>query len=83
MITDFLVLFICLNSPEGVETLCSGMGVQHTDVRILMLAWYVVFRVHVILSILHSDLYLTFIINLSCFHLTGKWKLKSRVIFLR
>ncbi|XP_023918560.1 uncharacterized protein LOC112030110 isoform X1 [Quercus suber] len=28
-----------LIDPEGVETLCSDMGVQHTDVRILMLAW--------------------------------------------
>jgi DCN1-like protein 4/5 len=28
-----------LNSPEGIETLCSDMEVDHTDVRILMLAW--------------------------------------------
>ncbi|CAL5374405.1 unnamed protein product [Camellia sinensis] len=25
--------------PEGIETLCSDLGVDHTDVRILMLAW--------------------------------------------
>ncbi|XP_041018996.1 DCN1-like protein 4 isoform X1 [Juglans microcarpa x Juglans regia] len=25
--------------PEGIETLCSDMEVDHTDVRILMLAW--------------------------------------------
>ncbi|OAY31792.1 DCN1-like protein 4 [Manihot esculenta] len=25
--------------PEGIEALCSDMKVQHTDVRILMLAW--------------------------------------------
>ncbi|KAB1218779.1 DCN1-like protein 4 [Morella rubra] len=25
--------------PEGIETLCSDMEVNHTDVRILMLAW--------------------------------------------
>ncbi|KAA8522904.1 hypothetical protein F0562_009327 [Nyssa sinensis] len=25
--------------PEGIEALCSDMGVDHTDVRILMLAW--------------------------------------------
>lgn len=25
--------------PEGIETLCSEMGVDYTDVRILMLAW--------------------------------------------
>jgi hypothetical protein len=58
-----LCSYICLNSPEGVEKLCSDVGVDHTDVRILMLAWYVVICVHVIKSILHSDLYLTFIIN--------------------
>ncbi|PPR98087.1 hypothetical protein GOBAR_AA22575 [Gossypium barbadense] len=26
-------------TPEGIETLCSDMEVDHTDVRILMLAW--------------------------------------------
>jgi len=26
-------------SPEGIETLCADMEVDHTDVRILMLAW--------------------------------------------
>lgn len=25
--------------PEGIESLCSDLGVDHTDVRILMLAW--------------------------------------------
>ncbi|GFZ04034.1 defective in cullin neddylation protein [Actinidia rufa] len=25
--------------PEGIETLCSDLEVEHTDVRILMLAW--------------------------------------------
>lgn len=25
--------------PEGIETLCSDMEVDHTDVRVLMLAW--------------------------------------------
>ncbi|MCL7037561.1 hypothetical protein MKW94_009746 [Papaver nudicaule] len=25
--------------PEGVESLCSDLGMEHTDVRILMLAW--------------------------------------------
>ncbi|KAK9268854.1 hypothetical protein L1049_000619 [Liquidambar formosana] len=25
--------------PEGIEALCSDLGVVHTDVRILMLAW--------------------------------------------
>ncbi|KAI3987850.1 hypothetical protein MKX01_020964 [Papaver californicum] len=25
--------------PEGIEALCSDLGVDHTDVRILMLAW--------------------------------------------
>ncbi|XP_057969198.1 uncharacterized protein LOC131158380 [Malania oleifera] len=25
--------------PEGIEALCSDVGVDHTDVRILMLAW--------------------------------------------
>ncbi|KAF9686249.1 hypothetical protein SADUNF_Sadunf03G0139200 [Salix dunnii] len=34
------MLKVChLNSPEGIETLCSDMEVDHTDVRILMLAW--------------------------------------------
>ncbi|GMY35692.1 DCN1-like protein 5 [Fagus crenata] len=28
-----------LIDPEGVEKLCSDVGVDHTDVRILMLAW--------------------------------------------
>lgn len=28
-----------LIDPEGIETLCSDMEVDHTDVRILMLAW--------------------------------------------
>lgn len=32
------LLFSC-NSPEGIETLCSDVGVDHTDLRILMLAW--------------------------------------------
>ncbi|KAJ8560774.1 hypothetical protein K7X08_022634 [Anisodus acutangulus] len=26
-------------SPEGIEALCSDLGVDHTNVRILMLAW--------------------------------------------
>uniref|UniRef100_A0A7N2LPI8 Uncharacterized protein n=1 Tax=Quercus lobata TaxID=97700 RepID=A0A7N2LPI8_QUELO len=26
--------------PEGIEALCSDMEVDHTDVRILMLAWF-------------------------------------------
>jgi hypothetical protein len=38
-ITDF---FPGENSPEGIETLCSHLEIPHTDVRILMLAWYVV-----------------------------------------
>ncbi|MQL77712.1 hypothetical protein Taro_010125 [Colocasia esculenta] len=25
--------------PEGIESLCSDIGVDHTDIRILMLAW--------------------------------------------
>ncbi|CAN1841610.1 DCN1-like protein 4, partial [Linum perenne] len=29
----------CLSSPEGIESLCSDLEVDHTDVRILMLAW--------------------------------------------
>lgn len=28
-----------LIDPEGIEALCSDVGVDHTDVRILMLAW--------------------------------------------
>ncbi|XP_078438207.1 defective in cullin neddylation protein (DUF298) [Wolffia australiana] len=28
-----------LIGPEGIESLCSDVGVDHTDVRILMLAW--------------------------------------------
>ncbi|XP_068653203.1 uncharacterized protein [Aristolochia californica] len=28
-----------LIDPEGIEILCSDLGVDHTDVRILMLAW--------------------------------------------
>ncbi|XP_040996271.1 DCN1-like protein 5 isoform X2 [Juglans microcarpa x Juglans regia] len=28
-----------LIDPEGIETLCSDVGVNHTDIRILMLAW--------------------------------------------
>ncbi|PWA56557.1 Defective-in-cullin neddylation protein [Artemisia annua] len=28
-----------LIDPEGVEKLCSDLKVEHTDVRILMLAW--------------------------------------------
>lgn len=28
-----------LIDPEGIETLCSDMEVDHTDVRVLMLAW--------------------------------------------
>ncbi|MCL7045876.1 hypothetical protein MKW94_005186 [Papaver nudicaule] len=28
-----------LIEPEGIEALCSDLGVDHTDVRILMLAW--------------------------------------------
>ncbi|XP_059453558.1 uncharacterized protein LOC132184088 isoform X1 [Corylus avellana] len=30
---------IGLIDPEGIEALCSDVGVGHTDVRILMLAW--------------------------------------------
>ncbi|KAF5931588.1 hypothetical protein HYC85_027759 [Camellia sinensis] len=30
---------IFLNRPEGIEALCSDLEVDHTDVRILMLAW--------------------------------------------
>lgn len=46
----FITLDICLlgsnlvffiNRPEGIESLCLEMGVPHTDVRILMLAWQV------------------------------------------
>ncbi|PPR96377.1 hypothetical protein GOBAR_AA24290 [Gossypium barbadense] len=33
------VMIHYLNSPEGIESLCSDMEVDHTDVRILMLAW--------------------------------------------
>ncbi|RVW35670.1 DCN1-like protein 5 [Vitis vinifera] len=29
----------CCCSPEGIEVLCSDVEVDHTDVRILMLAW--------------------------------------------
>ncbi|KAI3987187.1 hypothetical protein MKX01_031671 [Papaver californicum] len=25
--------------PDGIELLCSDLGIEHTDVRILMLAW--------------------------------------------
>ena len=53
----FSFTYICLNSPEGIEALCSDVGVDHTDVRILMLAWYVVFCGHFTGPIIHSDLY--------------------------
>ncbi|KAG5016375.1 hypothetical protein JHK85_022511 [Glycine max] len=29
----------CGDCPEGIETLCADMEVDHTDVRVLMLAW--------------------------------------------
>jgi len=38
--TILIVFFSYWNSPEGIETLCSHLEVPHTDVRILMLAWY-------------------------------------------
>lgn len=35
-----LIFFINFGySPEGIETLCADMEVDHTDVRVLMLAW--------------------------------------------
>lgn len=36
-----IFFFNILDSPEGIETLCSDMEVDHTDARILMLAWLV------------------------------------------
>ncbi|XP_022642134.1 DCN1-like protein 4 isoform X2 [Vigna radiata var. radiata] len=33
------LLIVLLVSPEGIETLCAAMEVNHTDVRVLMLAW--------------------------------------------
>lgn len=35
----YKLLLTFLNSPEGIERLCSDVEVDHTDVRILMLAW--------------------------------------------
>lgn len=37
VISDIIIYY--LNSPEGIESLCSDIEVSHTDVRILMLAW--------------------------------------------
>lgn len=37
-----VLIFLVCNSPEGVEKLCSDLNVEHTDVRVLMLAWYVI-----------------------------------------
>jgi hypothetical protein len=28
-------------SPDGIEALCKDVKVDHTDVRILILAWYI------------------------------------------
>ena len=39
LIRIFLKLYNLYYSPEGIEALCSDMEVDHTDVRILMLAW--------------------------------------------
>ena len=35
-VPDFLSF---VSSPEGIESLCSDLELDHTDVRILMLAW--------------------------------------------
>lgn len=37
MTYKYLLAF--MSSPEGIERLCSDMEVDHTDVRVLMLAW--------------------------------------------
>lgn len=55
---------LCPNSPEGIEALCSDMSVEHTDVRILMFAWYVIYRQNVwavFFSLLALILYLKFV----------------------
>jgi len=35
------VLFVWLVSPDGIEALCKDVNVDHTDVRMLILAWYI------------------------------------------
>ncbi|THG07983.1 hypothetical protein TEA_020054 [Camellia sinensis var. sinensis] len=36
----YVVWYFCIRTrPEGIEALCSDLEVDHTDVRILMLAW--------------------------------------------
>jgi hypothetical protein len=70
-----------LNSPEGIEALCSDVGVDHTDVRILMLAWYAVFCGHFTGPIIHSDLYPMFIINALVYILYRKMKAERQGYF--
>lgn len=36
-----LYFFVWLVSPEGIEALCKDVNVDHTDIRMLILAWYV------------------------------------------
>jgi len=35
------ILFVWLVSPDGIEALCKDVNVDHTDVRMLILAWYI------------------------------------------
>lgn len=75
-----LYFFVWLVSPEGIEALCKDVNVDHTDIRMLILAWYVTDGIFFSIYLYLTNL-LTFI-NL-CLFLLGNWKLKSKVIFPR
>lgn len=78
------ICVFCLFSPEGIEALCSDLGVDHTDVRMLMLAWCVICCWNFFLcAVVLTSVYIVSLYRTYSFHNPGNWMLESRDILRR
>ncbi|KAK6156581.1 hypothetical protein DH2020_010829 [Rehmannia glutinosa] len=59
--------------PEGIEALCSDLEVDYTDVRILMLAWFIPFQFHP-LAIMVIDIWCLFWVIHFCALSQDEWR---------
>lgn len=78
------ICVFCLFSPEGIEALCSDLGVEHTDVRMLMLAWCVICCWNFFLcAVVLTSVYIVSLYRTYSLHNPGNWMLESRDILRR
>lgn len=73
--------FIIWHSPEGIMALCSDLGVAHTDLKILMFAWWVLLPIW--FSIFSPVMHMVVFANIRLNFLSRKLKAEKQGYFTK